>query len=209
MPSSEAPDALNDLRGILKRIREDIGKIPTPGEAAPPDLPTPQKKSEVPADASAVPLPVVRPAAEPQVKPLPRVVEREPRPPFRRGNSAPTSRSGGEFWSRGAQAVCLAFAAAGALFDKGGLLAAGLLGLLGGVLAGLTSASEGEFQGRQELERRLEELEERVSLAGSSRMPGGVSRELEEEIRELRRILMSLFKVLEEPAPPPQDSQHD
>lgn len=205
MPSSEAPDALNDLRGILKRIREDIGKIPTQGDA-PPGVPPAPRGLPPSGAASPAPLPVVRPPEEPKAKPLPRVVERDARPPVRR---APPSRPGGDRWAGAAQAGCLALAAAGALFDKGGLLAAGLLGLLGGVLAGFGSAQDGEVPGREELERRLDEIEERVSMAGSSRMPGGVSRELEEEIRELRRILMSLFKVLEEPSAPPQDSRED
>lgn len=208
MPSPDAPDApdaLNELRGILKRIREDLGKAPPLG--APGALPP--APGEVPAEAGG-PSPVSRAAGAPEIRPLPRVAEAEERrPPRRLSPARAPGRAPNAVWPHAAQAACLAVAAAGAYLDKGGLLAAGLFGLFGGALFGIAAPSEGDSRLREELDRRLNDVEERIAVIGSARIPGGVSRELEEEIRELRRIMMSLFKVLEEPAAPKAASEDD
>lgn len=77
------------------------------------------------------------------------------------------------------------------------LLALCLAGYGGALLAGALLPKSSPYMALRSAERRLENVERRLdSLKFSS---GGVSSELEEEIKELRGILRSLVNSLESP----------
>lgn len=188
------PNSADDLRGLLKKIREDLGRMPKPAPAvipaAEPERPEPR-------------VPVVD-ALDREPSGPPTFYEEEPEPPrLSREQPAQAPAAGftsGRVWPVLWQAGSLALAAAGAFGESSVFLAFGLLSFSASLLFEAFFPSGPAVSGSRdmaELARKLDGLERRVSSISFSSDSAGVPRELEEEIRELRRILTSLMKSLE------------
>lgn len=210
-------NSAEDLRGLLKKIREDIGRMPRALPAAPPapapleDLPLPQAPVRS-ADFNA---------GEELDEPTFYAEHAEPAR-LAKGKEFLSVVSAAFAWGRFFQVLwqagSLAAAAAGAFGDNNYLLALGLLSFSVSLLAGFfifanSSGSAGEdLSVLGEVARKVDGLERRVASISFSAESGGVSKELEEEIHELRRILVSLMKSLEtspEPSLRPERRQEE
>jgi hypothetical protein len=101
-----------------------------------------------------------------------------------------------ESWTAAAHAIALVVAAAGGFLGLKLLLGLGLLGHLAATL--FLSPAQSKAPGdASNLARRLDQLEERLSALHLASREGAIPRQLEEEIRETRRILIDLVKALE------------
>ncbi|MBI5882388.1 MAG: hypothetical protein HZB91_04715 [Elusimicrobia bacterium] len=99
-------------------------------------------------------------------------------------------------------ALGFGMAAGGAVVSNGPAMAGGLILCLVGVLfsgASSEAASSVNNEELRDLGLRIAALERRISTGSRAAESGAISREVVEEIVELRRILTSLFRALEKP----------
>lgn len=189
--------SLDELRSSLRKIREDISQLPA----------TPRKIEPLPEPALGRPEPLPSVSERREQADVDEELLEKPEPPMRevRGRQAPAAAKSASVLTQRTimEAVFLAVASAGAFAGNRVALGAGLFGLLVTLLVGSRKPIDDSSTHGDELARRLDDLERRISdRAFSSESGGGVSPELEEQIREMRRILMSLMTALEEQSSP-------
>lgn len=190
----------DNIRNILAEIRRNIESIPQgrSRETAPPAVELPAQEPTPTRERPSVP-----PSDEGVLNKdsydidlsSEQIVPRPPETGTGMEDGSPALRR--EFWFSLGQAFAAGLAAFAAYKEDFLLLAMGLAGFFGVILAGAILPRGSPYMALRSMERRLENLERRMdSLKFSS---GGVSSELEEEIRELRGILRSLVGSLEGP----------
>ncbi|MBI4677725.1 MAG: hypothetical protein HY748_09080 [Elusimicrobia bacterium] len=202
--------SLEDLRQALKKLRQDIESQAgvTRTASAPADVPCeaqPQDREAAPAAADGVRaashsseklVAPDRPAAEILVG------EPGPREPAGDPQAGDPQAAASPIWPKALAALGLGVAAGGAFVGSGPALGAGLVVCLVGVIAGAfspASASAGLDEEVRDISLRVAALERRVSTGSRAAESGAVSREIVEEIVELRRILTTLFRALGKP----------
>lgn len=196
-----------DLRAALKRIKSDIERQSSPPPGADPPPPPESRKADdgpaLPPSGATPPWPQLRisappsslPAAgaeeDPDGRPAPAMARDEPDPPGRWS------------WPQVVHMLGLGTAAAGVFMGNALLAAAGLIAALAGTAAsGAHGAGGGPREDLSDLALRVAALERRLSSLDLAASSGSMSREVEEEVKELRRILMSLLEIVEKNSEP-------